>query len=106
MKDFFSGIGAIVLVVGGIAGASIGGYYLWAFLAPKYEATRRDVMIESRAYSEGAIRQLYNLKRQYETAQSDTERATIAATAKHEFSIFPAERLPADLRLFMSQIGG
>lgn len=106
MKDAFAVIGVAILVVAGIAGASVGSYYLYAFVAPKYESTRRDVMIESRAYSEGAVRELYTLQRQYQIAKSDDERATIAAAARHEFSIFPKERLPVDLRVFMAQIGG
>ncbi len=106
MKDFFGVIGAAILVVAGIVGLSIGSYYLYAFLAPKYEATRRDVMIESRSYSEGTIRELYTLQRQYQSAKTDDERATLAAAARHEFSIFPKDRLPGDLQAFLTQIGG
>lgn len=106
MKDFLAGTGAILMIVAGVAGASVGGYYLFAFLAPKYEATRRDVMIESRQYQESTVRELYNLKRQYEQAKSDTEKDTVAAAARHEFQIFPSDRLPSDLRTFMAQVGG
>lgn len=41
MKDFFASTAAIALIIGMIAGGSIGGYYLYAYLAPKYEATRQ-----------------------------------------------------------------
>ena len=104
MKDAFAGLGIILLVVAGITGASIGGYYLYAFLAPKYEATRRDVMIESRYYSEATVRELYRLKREYEAASTPAAKQTIAMAARHEFSIFPENRLPLDLRLWMAQI--
>lgn len=106
MKEFFSAIGVIIVAVGIFVGLSFGGYYLYAALAPKYEATRRDVMIESRSYTEGTIRELYTLQRQYQTAKTDAERETIAAAARHEFSIFPKERLPSDLQAFLAQIGG
>lgn len=82
------------------------GYANFAFFATKYEAVRRDQMIESRSYTEGTIRELYTLRRQYQTAANDQERATIAAVARHEFSIFPKERLPADLQSFLQEIGG
>lgn len=106
MKQLIGGTAIAIVAVAGIAGLSIGAYHLYAYLAPQYEATRRDVMIESRSYTEGAIRELYTMQRQYQTAKTDTERETIAAAARHEFLIFPKERLPADLQHFMDQIGG
>lgn len=78
----------------------------FGFFAPKYEAIRRDVMIESRAYSEATTRQFYNLKLQYQQAKSDDERATIRAMALHESAAFDKARLPADLQSFLAQIGG
>lgn len=106
MRIGFATLGILVLVVAAVAGSAIGAYYLYAYLAPKYESTRRDVMIESRSYSEGTIRELYTLQRQYQTAKTDEERQTLAAAARHEFSIFPKERLPADLQAFLAQVGG
>lgn len=106
MKDFFAVIGVAILVVGAVVGMSIGGYYLYAFLAPKYESTRRDVMLQSRAYSEGQTREMYRLKLQYQQAQSDDERSTIRAMALHEASAFDRTRLPSDLQSFIQQLGG
>lgn len=105
-RVFFMGIIGLVLLCSAIFGLNYFGYANFAFFAPKFEAVRRDQMIESRAYTEGTIRELYTLKRQYDTAKTDDERATISAAARHEFSIFPKERLPNDLLAFMIQIGG
>lgn len=104
----FKAIAAII----GIGAASLGGIFLLnlfgfaniAFFAPKLEGVRRDVMIESRAYSEATVRELYRLKRQYESAETPAAKQTIAAAARHEFSIFPEDRLPADLAVWMRQI--
>lgn len=82
------------------------GFAQFAFFAPKYEAVRRDVMIESRAYSEATTRQMYSLKLQYQQAKTDDERATIRAMALHESAAFDKARLPADLQSFLAQIGG
>jgi hypothetical protein len=82
------------------------GYASFSFFAPKYEAVRRDVMIQSRAYSEATTREIYRLKLQFQQAKTDDERATIAAMARHESQSFDRARLPADLRLFIDQIGG
>ena len=105
MKDFFGVLGAIAVGIAIVAGLSIGGYHLYAYLAPKYEATRRDVMIESRQYQEGTIREIYTLQRQYGAAKNDAERDAIAAAVRHEVSIFPRERVPGDLQAFLTQVG-
>lgn len=105
-RVLFMGIVSIALLCGIGFGLRYFGYANFAFFAPKFEAVRRDQMIESRSYTESTIRELYTLQRQYQTAKTDDERSTIAAAARHEFSIFPQERLPGDLRAFMAQIGG
>lgn len=106
MKDFFAFCFAALLVIGTVVGLSIGGYHLYAYLAPKYEATRRDVMLESRAYSEGQTREIYRLKLQYQQAKTDDERDTLRAMALHEASAFDRSRLPFDLQSFIQQLGG
>lgn len=93
-------IGATLFTLNYFGVASFG------YFATKYEAIRRDQMIESRSYTEGTIRELYTLKRQYGAATTDAERATIVAAARHEFSIFPRERLPNDLVVWLDQLGG
>jgi hypothetical protein len=79
-------------------------FFLYRTFAPKYEAVRRDTMIESRAYSEATTRRLHDLRRQYTQARSDDEKAAIKAMAIHEASAFDANRLPPDLRLFLAQL--
>ncbi len=104
MKDFFGGVFIVCLVVGGLVGLSIGSYYLYAFLAPKYEATRRDVMLQSRAYSEGEARNLYRLKIQFDQAATDDARQTIRLAAQHECEATDRSRLPAELALFCNPL--
>ena len=105
MKDAMFGLGVVVLIIAGITGASIGSYYLYAFLAPKYESTRRDVMLQSRAYSEGQTRSLYRLKMQFESAPSPDARQTILLAARHECQAMDRSRLPADLSAFCNPMG-
>lgn len=96
----------IVLIVGGLAGLTFGGYYATAYFAPRYEAVRRDTMIQSRAYNEASTRELYRIKVQYLAAQTAEERATLKAFALHEATAFDRDRLPLDLRAFLAQLGG
>lgn len=91
------GVVGIILIIAGIFGMSYLSYLGYAFFAPKYEAVRRDTQIESRAYSEGMVRRLYDLKRQYEAAATPEAKATIVAAARHEYSIFPRDRMPPEL---------
>lgn len=104
MKTVLGGLLAILAGLTLIFGLNYFGYMNVAFFAPKYEGVRRDVMIESRYYSEATIRELYRMKRQYASAQTQAERDTIRAAALHEFSIFPEDRLPVDLRAWFSAI--
>ncbi len=105
MKDFFAIVAVAVLGIGAIVGMSIGGYYLYAFLAPKYESTRRDVMIQSRAYSEGETRNLYRLKIQYEAAPTPEAKQTVLLAARHECEAVDRSRLPSDLSSFCNPMG-
>jgi hypothetical protein len=106
MKLFFSIIGCVMLFFISISVLSYYGYASFAFFAPKYEGVRRDVMIQSRAYSEASTREMYRFKLQYQQAHTDDERATIAAFALHESQAFDRTRLPLDLQAFIAQLGG
>jgi hypothetical protein len=105
MKEVFAVLGAIVLIIGIVVGGSIGSYYLYAYLAPKYESTRRDVMLQSRAYSEGETRNLYKLKIEYDAAESPAAKQTIILAARHECEAMDRTRLPSDLATFCNPLG-
>ena len=106
MRVALNVISAAILFVAVVFALNYMGFSMFQFFGPKYEAVKRDIMINSRAYNEGTIRELYTMQRQYQQAKTDAERDTIAAAARHEFFIFPKERLPADLLAFMGQVGG
>lgn len=110
---YWSGPRVFLMTVFGIALLGVVGFGIryvameqFGFFAPKYEAIRRDVMIESRAYSEATTREMYRLKLQFQQAATDDEKATIRAMALHEARAFDRARLPADLRTFIEQLGG
>lgn len=104
MKILLSLLGGVVFLIVGAFALQFAGFASFAFFSPKYEAVRRDTAIESRAYSEATIRRLYDMKREYEQADTPSAKATVAAAARHEYSIFPEDRLPADLKVFMSVV--
>lgn len=108
VKDILAAAGGVLLATAGLLGAAWlfqgNDFFLYRYFAPKYEGVRRDVMIESRAYSEATTRRLYDLQRQMAQAKSDDEKAAIRAMARHEVQAFDATRLPADLRNFVQQV--
>ncbi len=104
MKNLLKILGITVGCGAAIFAVAYFGFGMTAFFAPKYEGVRRDVMIESRYYSEATVRELYRLKGQYLKATTEDVRQTIRATALHEFSIFPQDRLPLDLARWFKQI--
>ena len=93
----------VVLLVIGFGLRSIG-MYSQGYFGAWQESNRRDIQIESRAYSEGTVQLLYKMQREYHRAKNDAERRTIAASARQQLSMFPKERLPADLQAFVNQI--
>lgn len=106
MKSFLSALGTVALFIALVFGLNALGYINTAFFAPKYEAVRRDTMIQSRAYGEATTRELYRLKLQYQQAKTDDEKATVRAFALHESAAFDRDRLPTDLQSFIAQLGG
>lgn len=105
MKEVFGIVAIFALGIATVVGLSVGSYYLYAFLAPKYESTRRDVMLQSRAYSEGETRNLYRLKIQYDSANTPEAKQTILLAARHECEAMDRSRLPAELSVFCNPLG-
>lgn len=103
-RAFFAIVFAAVLLAAIGFGLRFLAYSNNAFFAPRNEAIRRDVMIESRAYSEATIREMYNFQRQYLAAGSDAEKNAIKAAARHAAAGYDINRLPADLQGFVRPI--
>jgi hypothetical protein len=95
---------AALAVIGWVAQGNQ--FFLYKVFAPQYEAVRRDVMLESRAYSEATTREFNRLRLQYVQAKTEDEKAAIRAMALHEAAAFDKSRLPVDLQSFLTQIGG
>ena len=105
MKIALALILGVPLFLGGIFGLSYFGYWQYGFFAPRYEAVRRNQMLQSRAYSEGETHNLYRLKIQYEEAPSPEAKQTIVLAARHECEAMDRSRLPADLSAFCNPMG-
>jgi hypothetical protein len=104
MRDLFSAVGAVIFGIAVIMGISFLGYESYKFFAPRYEQVRYDTFKQSQAYNDGMLRDLYDLQREYNAA--DTEhRGAMKALIQHRFEVFDRNRLPNDLQVFYNSLG-
>jgi hypothetical protein len=103
LKDVLGGLTLLAAVVGSVVGAAFLAYWLYGFFNPKYEAVRRQTFEQSRAFNEGMVRDLQNLRLQYLNATPEGKSA-LRATILHRFSVYDKGELPAELRSFYAQI--
>ena len=99
----------IVVIVALIALAfvfELGGLQWKKFFAPKHENVRREVFEETRSYNEAKTQDLARYKLQYERSNDIEEKEAIAATIRHTFANYDAEKLPVGLASFLRQIRG
>ena len=104
MKIFFSIVGVIILFGSLIFSIQAFKYGSFMFWGPKYEDVRRDIFENTKSYKHGTIRDLYNLKLEYETSDNEAHKAAIASTIRHRVAAYPREELPYELRQFISNL--
>lgn len=103
MKDFFSAIGAFVLIIAGCAGIGYLSYVAYSFYSPRYEQVRYNTFKESQAYNDGMLRDLQNARIEYMKADKE-QKAALRAITLHRFSVYDVDKLPADLRQFYAAL--
>jgi hypothetical protein len=107
MKEFFeyitSSILALIIFVLLILGFSYVGWLSYDYFAPKYRATENKVFKESEQYNDGMVRDLENLQMEYMNADKDHQQA-LRAIILHRFSVYPEDKMPANLRNFYNQL--
>lgn len=103
MKYILAFLGILLFVLGlGWLGAG-NDFLLFKFFAPKQEAVRREVFEQSKAYNQGMIQELQNMQFQYEQAQP-AHKAALRSIILHRAADFDTEKLPYDLKVFISSL--
>lgn len=92
-----------LLVVPLFLGLGYLSYLAYSFYAPRYEQVRYNTFKESQAYNDGMLRDLQNLRMDYLKADKE-QKAALRAITLHRFSVYDAEKLPADLRQFYAAL--
>ena len=107
MKDLLAGTALVVIAVAGVGVLGVvGAEYAFrqhAHYAPRYEDVRRETYEHSRAFQEGTLRDLDNLRLEYARGD-DAQKAAIADTARHRLADVPIEQLPPALRTFAQTV--
>jgi len=99
LKTIFATLAGITLAIGVAFGSAYLGYQMYSFFAPKYRAVDAKVFKESEQYNDGMVRDLAELKRQYDQAD-DAGKASLRPIIRHRFEVYDSNKLPADLAAF------
>lgn len=99
----YSLLGLALAVALGFVLTSIdyGSYRFWA---PKYENARREVFVNTQSYVQGKISYLSQLRLDYETATTDTQRAALRTIILSEANQIKGEHLPPGLEAFVQSL--
>ena len=97
----------VVFVVLLFSLVALGGRFgsLWSnsFFAPKEEALRREVVEQSKAYRDGVIQDLNQLRIDYAKADPEVKPA-LASAIRHRAAGLPEEDMPADIAAFVRSL--
>jgi hypothetical protein len=99
----FSSVIGIFVFVAIVLGFSYIGWASYDYFGPKYRATDNKIFKESEQYNDGMIRDLESLQMEYINADQGHKDA-LRAIVLHRFSVYPEDRMPANLRNFYDQL--
>jgi hypothetical protein len=94
---------AVLLVIGALASVPFIAFEAHEYFAPRFAAVTREVFKESPSYNDGMVRDLENLMMEYKAASKEHQPA-LRSVILHRFSIYPEDKLPANLLSFYVQL--
>lgn len=103
MKEVLAAAGVFVATLSVVIGLTFLGYAISEYFAPKYRALDNKVFKESEQYNDGMVRDLESLQLEYINADKEHKEA-LRAIVLHRFSVYPEDKLPANLRNFYNDL--
>ena len=99
------GVGILVLIcILGLTWLIQGNdFFMYKFFGIKYENVRREIFEQSQAYNQGMKQELENMRIEYDKAD-DAHKDAIACIMLRRVSYFGEEKLPPDMREFVTQL--
>jgi len=98
-RSILTVVAGVVLVIGATFGSAYIGLQMNTFFQPRYRALDAKVFKESEQYNDGMIRDLAELKRQYDQADP-AGKAALRPIIRHRFEVYDTNKLPDDLATF------
>ena len=105
-KIVIASIGAVVLLAFlafAATGFELGMLKFWG---PKFQEAKREIFEETQSFVHGKITHINRLRLEYESTESKGRKKALRTMILQEASVLEEENLPADLRLFISQLRG
>ena len=106
-RDVVLSLIVFLVIVLGVAWLVQGNdFFMYKVFAPQYESVRRETFENSKAYRQGMIQELQNMRREYIQADDPEEKAALASIILHRASDFDLNQtdVPPDLREFIEQL--
>ena len=108
MKAFLSSVGGIILslalAIGLILGCVYGYIALYGDAAPRMADAERRVFENTQSYLHGKITDLAKMRREYAASKDVAEKRAIKELALTTATNIDREKLPADIRRFLSSL--
>ena len=102
MKYLYSFIGFVVFL-GLVWFLALNNLLMTGFFAPRHEAVRRETFEQSKAYNQGMIQELENMRFEY-IKSTPEQKQLLRGIIIHRAADFPSEKLPSDLYVFIQEL--
>lgn len=102
-RAFWIGIAALAGILGLTWIVQGNDFFLYKTFAPKMEQVRRETFEQSKAYTQGQIQELQNMWFEYVKANPE-QKAALASIILHRAADFDENRLPSDLKSFITTL--
>lgn len=107
MKETFQILATICLVIGLIIGAAFGipalRLQVMRMYGTELESVKTDIYRENKSYVEGTVRDLRELHADYVKA-NESQKEALASLILHRANELDWDRLPSDVRAFLSDL--
>lgn len=105
MKSFLVGLSAVLASIAIVVGLAWGGWAMYNWMAPKYEATRTKVHKESQFRIDGMTTEIRRHLIEMESAETPTQRRLLCRNVLDLADQAGRDRLPPEIQAEVSKLG-
>lgn len=101
MKNVGYGLLALIILISLSWLVQGNDWFMFKIFAPRYEQVRRETFEQSKAYNQGMIQELQNMRFEYERTTDPKSKEAMAAIILHRVADYDRDKLPEDLKSFI-----